>query len=145
MSDFMYVPNATWSFILVCQTKLETFIVCFFSSLASGLYMLVFWSIVWKSTIVMNSKANIFQELKSYTCWIGRWVMPDIQSRRVSVCSVKGLDCPHSLIQGAKPSIPWPLRVFWDYSLVSEWAQRLCLQKGKSPWVRSAWCYLLVV
>lgn len=25
-------------------------------------------------------------------------------SRRVSVCSVKGLDCPHSLILGAKPS-----------------------------------------
>lgn len=30
--------------------------------------------------------------------------MSDIQSRRVSVCSIKGLDCPHSLIQGAKPS-----------------------------------------
>lgn len=30
--------------------------------------------------------------------------MPDTQSRRVSVCSVKELNCPHSLIQGAKPS-----------------------------------------
>lgn len=32
--------------------------------------------------------------------------MPDIQSRRVSVCSIKGLNCPHSLMQGAKPSCP---------------------------------------
>lgn len=30
--------------------------------------------------------------------------MPDIQSRRVTVCSIKGLGCPHSLTQGAKPS-----------------------------------------
>lgn len=32
--------------------------------------------------------------------------MPDIQSRGVSVCSVKGLDCPHSPVQAAKPSCP---------------------------------------
>lgn len=69
---------------------------------ASGPYMFGFWPKVLTWTTVMNSKASILQKLKSCSCWISRWVIADIQSRRTSVCSIKGLTSPHSLIQGSK-------------------------------------------
>lgn len=74
--------------------KIRDIYCLFLQFMASGLYVFVFWSIVWKRTIVMNSKANIFWKLKSCTCWIGRWVMPDIQAEESVCVQLKGWIVP---------------------------------------------------